>query len=327
MKTLSKRFLVGLFLITLSPLMRAESTELCGDILRYASKNVESQVTFNDQRKYYYEKVCKDSSTGIGINYKDAVKALGLSYSSKDAYCKDQQSFDINTSYSRIDSSYVVQNALSAYVQCRALNEKGIITSVTIPPTDNPTVFSIGIQNNSPSAPTIQTVSFDPETVSCTTQKSRRLSVLNKSVNNIAYVLPNNKDKWSLVCNRKNKTDSEGNKTYAPVQLIVTTTAGDLPLSLPSIGSASSSWVSGLRSENILFSQKLDTLSQSLNALKNEASNQSLFFQCSGNDYYPRPQTPGCPAGYADSGQMTQMAPGGPSGYGQYCRVCLKIIK
>lgn len=307
--------------------MRAESTELCGDILKYASRDVQSQVTFNDQKKYYYEKVCKDSNAGLGINYKDAASVLGLSYLSKEAYCNDQQSFNTNTSYSRADSSYVVRNALDAYVQCRALNEKGITTSVTMPPTDNPTLFSIGIQNNGPFAPIIQTVSFDPDSVSCTTQKGKKLSTLNKNVNNISYVLPYNKDKWSLLCNRKANSDVDGNKTYGPVQLIVTTTAGDLPISLSAIGIASENWASGLRSENFLISQKLDVLSQRLDAFRNEVSSPSIIAQCSGDNYFPRPAAPSCPAGYADSGQFTHSAPGGPSGFGGHCRVCLKIIK
>ena len=306
--------------------MRAESTEQCGDILKYASRDVQSKVTFDDQKKYYYEKVCKNSSVGVDVDYKDAVKALGLSYSSKDAYCRDEQSFNSNTTYSRSDSSYVVQNSLDAYVQCRALNQKGITTSVTMPPTENPTVFSIGIQNNSPFAPVIQTVSFDPDSLSCTTQKDNELLVLNKNVNNISYVLPYNKDKWSLVCNRKVITNIDGNKVYGPVQLIVTTTAGDLPLSLSAIGIASDSWASTFRSENNTVSQNLQSLSQKLESLKNEIRNPNLVAQCSGDGFFPRPAAPTCPAGYADSGQFTHSAPGGKAGYGGNCRVCLKII-
>ncbi len=255
MKLFMGSVLFGLALVSFSTSLRAD--EQCGDILRYAARDVKSQVTFSDQRKYYYQKVCKDSSSGLGIDYKDATSLLGLSYTSKDDYCKNEQSFDTNTSYSRIDSSLVVQNALDAYVQCRALNVKGIATSMTMPPGDNPTVFSIGVQRVSSEPQMVQYVSLDPDIVSCTMQKDGELHQLNKKANAISFVLPESKAKWSMVCTRNAISDANGNKSYGQVQLILATTAGDLPISLPGIGLASNNWASDLRKENNVVSNKL----------------------------------------------------------------------
>jgi hypothetical protein len=316
MKTSSMEVLIGFLLVATSPLVRAQSVEHCGDVLRYASRDVKTQVTYSDQRKYYYQRVCKDAASGIGIDYKDATAVLGLSYSSKDEYCKNEQSFDTNTSYSRIDSSY----ALDAYVQCRALSVKGIVTSVTMPPTDNPTVFSIGVQRISSDPQTIQTVSLDPGSVNCAVQKDGKIFNLNEVSNDISYALPESKAKWSLVCTRKSNSDADGNKTYGPVQLILTTTAGDLPFSLPGIGMASNNWASDLRNESNLISQRLD-------ALKNELRSTSIIAQCSGDGWLPRPAAPSCPAGYVDSGQFSHSAPGGKNGFGGNCRICLSVTK
>jgi len=320
MREVIRNALIGCVLAALSPLLRAQSTEQCGDVLKYAARDVKSQVTFSDQRKYYYQKVCKDSSSGFGIDYKDATSVLGLSYTSKDDYCKNEQSFDTNTSYSRIDSSYVVQNALDAYVQCRALSVKGIATSVTIPPGENPTVFSIGVQRTSSEPQTVQTVSLDPESVSCATQKDGKIYVLNQKANDISYALPESKAKWSLVCTRNGTTDASGNKTFGPVQLILTTTAGDLPISLPGIGIAANTWANELRNENNLISQRLD-------ALKNAVGSTKIIAQCSGDGWLPKPAAPACPSGYTDSGQFSHSAPGGKAGFGGNCRICLSIIK
>lgn len=316
------RFLCNVFcgftLVVSSVVLRAEAVEQCGDILRYAARDVRSQVTFSDQRKYYYQKVCKDSSTGLGINFTDAVSVLGLSYTSKEDYCKNEQSFDTSTSYSRIDSSLVVQNALDAYVQCRALSAKGIATSVTMPPGDNPTVFSIGVQRISSEPQTVQYVSLDPDVVSCTVQKDGELRQLNQKANAISFALPESKAKWSMVCTRTPTSDANGNKTYPPVQLILTTTAGDLPISLPGIGLASSTWVSDLRAENSVISKKIT-------AVENSFANQKIIAQCSGDGWLPRPAAPACPSGYKDSGQFTHSAPGGKHGFGGNCRVCLGV--
>lgn len=291
MKTKNYYLAASFILATLSQFSLAETLEQCGDILRYAARDISSQVTFSDQRKYYYQQLCKNSSNGFGLDYKDAQTVLGFSYSSKDDYCKAEQSFDTNTNYSRIDSNLVVRNALDSYVQCRALSKEGISTSVTMPPSNNPLIFSLGIKRTSSNPQTIQTVTIDPDVVSCSTQKNGRSFLLNKKVNDISYKLPNSEARWTMSCTRKNTSDTNGNKTYMPVQLIVTTTAGDLPIALSEMGLAASNWandlnnrISGIKISMDRHGKKEDTMDiDSPNAAK-DCNNNDVAYGFSTSD-------------------------------------------
>ena len=294
----------------------AQEVESCGDILRYASRDVRRDVSFSDQRKYYYRNVCKSSNTGIGIDYKDATSALGLSYSSKDDYCKGEQSFDTNTNYNQADSSLVVRNSLDAYVACRALSTKGVVTSVSLPPSDTPTVFSISVQRKSSMPQSVDSLAIDPTTVSCNAQNNGQAQSLDKNFNVIGFQLPQSDAQWSLICTRKPVVDSIGNRNYGPVQLILTTSAGALPISLPQIGYAAGAWVSELRSDTTTLAKKLSSMEVTM-------AGQKIIAQCSGDGFFPRPAAPACPSGFKDSGQFTHSAPGGPRGFGGHCRICL----
>jgi hypothetical protein len=298
-----------------SPAM-AQEAESCGDILRYASRDIRRDVSFSDQRKYYYQKVCKSSSSGFGVDYKDAASALGLSYSSKDDYCKAEQSFDTSTAYNQADSSMVVRNSLDAYVACRALSAKGVATSVSLPPSDTPTVFSISVQRRSSVPQTIDSLAFDPTTVTCNSQNNGQIQSFEKAFNAVGFQLPQSEAQWSLVCTRKPAVDPNGNRTYGPVQLILTTTSGALPISLPQIGYAAGAWASEIRSESAALSKKLTSVETTL-------ATQKIIAQCSGDGWFPRPAAPACPSGFKDSGQFTHSAPGGRGGFGGHCRICL----
>lgn len=294
----------------------AEETESCGDILRYASRDVLHDVSFSDQRKYYYQKVCKSASSNAGIDYKDAGAVLGLSYSSKDDYCKAEQSFDASTSYNQADSSVVVRGSLDAYVACRALSAKGVATTVSLPPGETPTVFSVSVQRRSSMPQTVDTLAIDPETVACSSQSNGQAQTFDKAFNVIGFQLPQSEAQWSLLCTRKPLVSPNGNRTYGPVQLILTTSAGSLPISLPQMGYAAGAWATELQSETAAVSKKLSSLETNL-------ATQKLIAQCSGDGWLPRPEAPACPSGFKDSGQFTHSAPGGKHGFGGNCRICL----
>ncbi|MDQ4624410.1 hypothetical protein [Janthinobacterium lividum] len=316
MKTLP--FCVATLFISISacPVV-AQEPESCGDILRYASRDVRHDVSFSDQRKYYYKNVCTSSNTGLGIDYKDATSALGLSYTSKDAYCKGEQSFDTNTSYSQADSSLVVRNSLDAYVACRALSTKGVATSVSMPANDSPTVFSISVQRKSAAPQSVESLAIDPAAVSCNAQTNGEIQTLNKEFNVIGFQLPQSEAQWSLICSRKPFINpATANRTYAPVQLILTTSSGALPISLPQIGYAAGAWASELRSDAMNLSKKVTLVEATL-------AGQKIIAQCSGDGWLPVAAAPVCPAGFKDSGQFSHSAPGGKHGFGGNCRICL----
>jgi hypothetical protein len=304
------------FLGGLVPLASADEVESCGDILRYASRDVRRDVSFSDQRKYYYQKVCKTASSGVGIDYKDAASALGLSYSSKDDYCKAEQSFDTSTSYNQADSSIVVRSSLDAYVACRALSAKGVTTSVSFPSSETPTVFSISVQRRSSVPQTVDSLAIDPDTVSCNSQSNGQVQSFDKTFNIVGFQLPQSEAQWSLLCTRKPAVSPNGNRTYGPVQLILTTSSGALPISLPQIGYAAGAWATELQSDAAAISKKLTSVETSL-------ATQKLISQCSGDGWFPRPAAPACPSGFKDSGQFTHSAPGGRAGFGGNCRICL----
>jgi len=307
---------VAVLTSSLSTVVVADENESCGDILRYASRDVRHSVSFSDQRKFYFQKVCKSGSSGVGIDYKDAASALGLSYSSKDEYCKSEQSFDNSTSYDQIDSSVVVRSSLDAYVACRALSAKGVATSLSMPPGDTPTVFSISVQRRSPVPQTIDSLTIDPATVACNSLNKGQVQSFDNQFNSIGFELPQSEAQWSLVCVRKASTEPEGNRSYGPVQLILTTSSGALPISLPAVGYAAGAWAAELRNET-------SSLAQKIGAAETRIANQKVVALCGGDGYFPRPNAPACPAGFKDSGQFTHSAPGGAHGYGGHCRVCL----
>lgn len=127
----------------------AESKESCGDILRYASRDVRKDVSFSDLRLYYFQKVCKSDDSSVGMSYGDATQALGFNFTSKSEYCKAEESATKDTKFTQADSSLVVRNSLDAYVACRGISDKGVDMSVVLPPVDAPTVFSISVQRRS----------------------------------------------------------------------------------------------------------------------------------------------------------------------------------
>jgi hypothetical protein len=306
----------SILLSGLAPLASAEEVESCGDILRYASRDVRHDVSFSDQRKYYYQNVCKMAGSGFGIDYKDASSALGFSYSSKDEYCKAEQSLNTNTNYNQADSSLVVRSSLDAYVACRALSAKGVATSISMPPGETPTVFSISVKRLSSLPQSVDSLAIDPEAVSCSSQNNGQVQSYDKAFNVVGFQLPQSEAQWSLLCTRKAAVNSNGNRTYGSVQLILTTSSGALPISLPQAGYASGAWATELQGETAAISKKLTSVETSLAA-------QKLIAQCSGDGWLPRPAAPACPSGFKDSGQFTHSAPGGPHGFGGNCRICL----
>lgn len=294
----------------------AEANESCGDILRYASRDVRRDVSFSDLRLYYYQRVCSSDNAGLDISYGDASQALGFNFTSKSEYCKAEESATKNTKFSKTDSSIVVRNSLDAYVACRAISDKGINMSVVLPPVESPTVFSIIVQRLSSLPQSVNSLILDPEAVICSAEKDGQQQTLNQPFNSINFNLPQSDAKWSLLCTRKAVVDSSNNKTYPPTQLILTTSAGALPVYLPQSSYASGTWTSELRGDVAVQANKLAVLERLF-------ASQKVIAQCSGDGWLPRPPAPECPANYKDSGQFSHSAPGGKAGYGGHCRICI----
>lgn len=314
MKVLSGVLLLGL---TLSPhLSQAQDQESCGDILRYASRDISKGVTYSDQRKYFYNKVCRNNDSGINLSYKDVTTALGLSYSSKEEYCSGEKSYDTNINYSQAESSIVVRNSLDAYVACRSLSDKGVLTSLTMPAGEAPIVFALNAQRRSAQPQSVDSLALNPDAVACTSIRDGQSQVLDKQYNTIGFQLPESSAQWSLLCTRKYISDPQGNRTFLPVQMVLTTSAGSFPVSLPQAGYAAGAWTNELRAENISISKKLASVESTF-------ASQKIIAQCSGDGWLPRPAAPACPSGFKDSGQFSHSAPGGPHGFGGNCRICL----
>lgn len=294
----------------------AQTNESCGDILRYSSRDVRKDVSFSDLRLYYYQKVCTSDSADVGISYGDASEALGFNFKSKSDYCKAEEVATKDTKFSQVDSSIVVRNSLDAYVACRAISDKGVEMSVVLPPVDSPTVFSISVQRRSAQPQSVNSLVIDPDAVICSAEKDGQQQAFDKQFNLIGYNLPQSDAKWSLLCTRKASVDGNNNKTYPPTQLILTTSAGALPVYLPQSSYASGSWTSQLRGEVVALTKKLSILDGQL-------AGQKIIAQCSGDGWLPRPPAPACPANYKDSGQFSHSAPGGPHGFGGHCRICV----
>jgi hypothetical protein len=264
---------IFLLFVFLCGLAQAEDPESCGDILRYASRDVTSSVNFSDVRKYYYNQVCKNASTGAGLSFGDADLSLGLSYSSKDDYCANEKTFDLSTNYSRQDASIVVGTALSAYVQCRSLSSAGINTYITVPPTANPIVFSVQISRSSANPVTITQVRLsDSSGVSCSTTVRGKIKPLEGLVTDIGYALPQSSARWALSCTRQSTAGTSGT-TFNPIQLIVSTTQGDLPVSFSGVGLAANNWASDIKGQ---ISVTQDAVSRLTNDLKTGGATHHL---------------------------------------------------
>jgi len=241
---------VLLFAAGLANAPSAGATESCGDLLRFASRDMRTSTTYDDQRKFFYEAICKGSGKSGNLNYEDANSALGLGYTSKDEYCSAEQSATSSISYSRNDSSLVVREALDAYYRCRALETRGIAADISLPVDQPPVVFSVGIARTGSDKQTIHSVRLsDTAALECTALKDGKQIPLSETANAIAFELPESKSRWTMSCTRKGRDDGAGNVSYPPVQLIVTTSGGDLPLALPEVGLASATWARDLRNE------------------------------------------------------------------------------
>lgn len=252
------KLILALAIVYPNSTMADQGQENCGEILRYSSRNITHKVSGSDQRKYYYKQICEHSGIGVGIDYKDAEAVFGFSFSSKDEYCSNEKKYDLNTSYTSESSNLVVAESLSAYVKCRALNKEGINTAITLSSPIDPVMFSIAINRASQYPVTINDVRLDPKLVECTSRIDEKLKRLISSSNLISYALPESSEKWTMSCTRKPRIDSNLSKSFDPVQLIVTTSAGDLPLSLNGFGLVADVWASDLRYEINSIGQSVD---------------------------------------------------------------------
>jgi hypothetical protein len=126
----------------------------------------------------------------------------------------------------------------------------------------------------------VDSLAIDPTTVSCNAQNNGQAQSLDKNFNVIGFQLPQSDAQWSLICTRKPVVDSIGNRNYGPVDLILTTSAGALPISLPQIGYAAGAWVSELRSDTTTLAKKLSSMEVTM-------AGQKIIAQCSGDDFFP----------------------------------------
>lgn len=317
------KFIAGAILIVntiLVPSAQAQQTENCGDILRYASRNITSSVSFADLRKYYYSNVCSSNQTGLGISFKDATDALGLTYSNKDDYCRGEKSFDSSNTYSRQDASLVVNGALTAYVQCRTLSSQGINTYVSIPPADTPTVFSIGISRSSANPVTITAVRIDrPSAVNCAAVSGNKTTEMKTSLTRINVALPQSDDRWSLTCSRVGQSVTDGT-SFDPVQVILSTTRGDFPFSLVGGGLAANNWAQSIK-DSIA---KLDSeTKKSANDLVSNLKKAGATHNAGQFNY----EISQCPAGQYLVGLRQQLDSGGPHGITSWLApICRDIL-
>ncbi|WBV41593.1 hypothetical protein [Pseudoroseomonas cervicalis] len=247
----------------------AQGSENCGDILRYASRDYSRTVSYNDQRKYFYNSVCRGELSGFNVSFRDANQALGLSYSSKENYCSEEKKFDEANSYNQSDSNRVVTAALETYAQCRALEGQGIITKITTSGGADVTAFQISIYRTGSFSRSISTITVDdPKAVDCSFKggsgDSTRVSNIHTDVN---YVLPENGGSWSLSCARNGNPNASGDRTYPRVRLIVGTTApfGGIAINFEEMGSAGSVWANDLRSQ---INARIDALNSRVSGIK-----------------------------------------------------------
>jgi hypothetical protein len=304
-----------------SGIARAADSESCGDVLRYASRDVTSSVTYSDLRKAYYNQVCTSTTSSGGLSFGDASIALGLSYSSKDDYCQHEQSWASSTNYSRQDASLVVSGALTAYVQCRALSRAGINTYITVPPTDSPAVFSVQISRSSATPVSVSAVRLsDPAAVSCSAAAGGQTRPIQGLVTNINYALPQSDARWSLSCTRKGTANTTGT-SYNPVQLIVSTTQGDLPVAFSGVGLAANVWANTLRGE---ITAQINSLNTDLNNLASGLRVGGGIAQRDAGGFST--STWLCPAGSYMVAVDYQLDGGGPHGITSWLHpVCRKV--
>ncbi|MGX0963198.1 hypothetical protein AB7M63_003647 [Bradyrhizobium japonicum] len=256
------RKLVALFVVVSCPIIttaRADDSGSCTDALRYASRNYINQVSYSDQRKFFYKAVCEASGTSLGLDYRSADVALGLNYTSKDDYCSHEKSYDQATQYDQRNSSIVVEQALETFLQCRALKDAGIEAKLTVP-AGEVTVFEVKVTRVGSNQASVTSVTIDdPNAVACKFKGAGNSRATSGTHTDVDYSLPNNSGTWSLACVRKTVV-SAGVTTYPRVKLIVGTSAGTggFPISLDEVGLATGAWANDLKKQVAGLNARVD---------------------------------------------------------------------
>jgi hypothetical protein len=104
----------------------------CSQVLALTGRNLMKSVQENDQKAFFYNNVCKSSVSSIGAEFGNLQTSFGFNYASKEQFCQEQASNYSNYGFTSVETSNVVERALSVFLECRKLEKEKVSISVGV---------------------------------------------------------------------------------------------------------------------------------------------------------------------------------------------------
>ncbi|TGR08792.1 hypothetical protein EN833_15120 [Mesorhizobium sp. M4B.F.Ca.ET.190.01.1.1] len=211
----------------------------CSQVLALTGRNLMKSVQENDQKAFFYNNICKASGSSIGLEFGNLQSSFGFNYGSKEQFCQEQASKYDNYGFSSLETSNVVEKALSVFLDCRRLEKEKISISVGV--AADKVTFDLGRSGNTTG---ILYGWKAAEGVTCaliSTKKDRERAVEQRNLN---YALPI-AEKVQISCERTPVPSStSGSQYYPSVDIVVFTSEGSLTAPIPADARVSETWAS-----------------------------------------------------------------------------------
>lgn len=226
--------LLVLSLLLLPAHAEAQGADQCSTAVTQAGRNELLQVSDVDVRSYYYQKICQTDATSIGLNYSNVVKELlsqassllGVTYSSKSEYCREEEKYFSAHTYNYLRTSLVVEKALDNWLECIRITSKGI---KVVPTIETPRVV-LGVERAGRTAGVISGVSTTPG-IACEAMLYKRTGTAVKQervdLSKSGVVLPE-VEAVSIICDRSGtaSTEETGGTVYPAGMITLITSEG-----------------------------------------------------------------------------------------------------
>lgn len=313
-------------------------TDGCDEVLRLASRDITIESTRANTAKYIYENYCEGkeirSDISIELVDSDLFESFNFGFGDKKEslkqICKTYESNYKEIVERDYSSSIVVREAISAWEKCKLLSNGGI----KINPQILPSSFTIDLARVGDDI-SVNGVDYDEEKCECVAIiKDETGKEKTSKVNSSTHYIISNGNSWNIRCRRKPKK-IDGIEYYPETDFLVPTSKGTFTMTLPKNINPPHNWITEVVNDintlkkNLIFYN--DMINKKIDSVNNRFSKIEFREVCipveSDCDGYQFSNLKG-PEGFVYAGfNNINSLPGGRCGYGNKCKIFMRILE